>query len=144
MARGPTHAYGARRFSLAGLLMAVSVAAVLLAPFGTMPRSRLHLETNIKGAVAAALFGLVVGFVVLLRYPQVRWTVRLLGMALGAASASLAAVVCLGHADARMMVGGTAALMVATFGLRLVRVLRHEHQAAAEFRASSPFDSLRE
>lgn len=140
MAHNPPRLASARHFSLAGLLMAVSVAAVLLAPFALMPRSRLRIE----GAVAAALFGLVVGYVVLLRYPQTRWMGRLLGMLLGAATAFLAALMCLGHADARMLVGGTAALVAASFGLRLFRVLAHEQRAAAEFRGSSPIDNARE
>lgn len=144
MARNPLRAPSARRFSLAGLLIFVSVAAVLLAPVGTIPRSRLRLEAFVEGAVAAALSGLVVGFVVLLCYPQTRLVVRLLGMLLGAATAFLAAVMCMAGADARMLAGGTAVLVAATFVLRLSRIFVHEQRAAAELKRLSAIDKWRE
>lgn len=140
----PLRVTGARRFSLAGLLLAVSVAAVLLAPLGTMAGDRRNVEVLLPGTAAAIPVGLIVAWVVMRRYPCVRWWARLLGMLLGAATASLATAMCLGHADARVLVGGTGALVVTAFGVRLCRVVWYEHRAAEEWKGSSALDSRRE
>ena len=128
---------GLRRFSLAGLMLAVAVAAVLLAPLGSSTTSGRASEA-LPAAAGAIPAGAVVGFVVSLRYPRTRWWMRLFAILLGAATALLVAFLCLAGTDAHVLILGAVALLAITFGLRLFRVVRQEYPATTAPRDINP------